>query len=222
MEPVLIPGLLAVAATVWAVALGTHGVFDLSDVLLVLPNALLVCVTLGYVMLTRQLVTQGGQTSVTIGRLVCRTGQLAEATAEHARTAQKTLLHLQRPVLILRVLRPIQQGENEIRVQVQNVGEGAAVWPKAKLPGMGDLDNLLGGNTPPHILPPGQFGEGVDQRQHMDVPVPESDEVTVALSCEDPRTGGNVPSTWSIKTHNRTHWHAGPVGAGAEPQAGQE
>lgn len=182
----------------------------------------LVAVTIVYVGITSDIARANAETVAATRRLADETATLArettkaaEAARQQANATQGTLLHLQRPVLVLRIYH--QPDAQKIPMQVQNVGEGAAIWPSVYLVDEESRRNWL--TPPPHIYPPQQFQEGdptVLQRQRFELPKPTSDECFLIVRCQDPRTGELLDREWRVYTVGGGDWFANPVpGPGA-------
>ncbi len=176
------------------------------------------------------------QCAVTVGLLVAtwyyawQTYFLAQSSRDSVKVMEKqadiaswTLRHLQEPVLILR-----ERGAGPKNMLIQNVGEGAAVWPYVYWkddprpdPRQKTLLTDDHGN-PPHIIPPQQFGEPeqAEASKQAGLRLPAGRqlfEVTAWLGnaadaafevgghrllrveCQDPRTAEKVRQDWRVR-----------------------
>ncbi len=217
MKPVALPIVMLLVAAVLVAILVARGALEIYMAAIVLTNLLLVGITWVYVSLTGGLLTESQETGVSVKDLAAKTADLAEAAGQQADVAHRALSHLQRPVLVLRVLQDAAPDDKEILLQVQNVGEAAAIWPKVRAPGCTGTDNLLG-DRPPHIFPPQQFEGDVPPDQHVAVPKPTSDSANIRLECDDPRTGEVIERVWLLYPldEDRVEWCARPVREGED------
>ena len=199
-----------------AVALWTECV-SADTGIVVIANVALVAVTVVYVGITADIAKANAETVAATKRLADETATLTretarmgEAAVEQADATADTLRHLQRPVLVLRIYH--QPDERNIPMQIQNVGEGAAIWPEVHTADDDCGSNLL--VPEPHIYPPGQFQDGAEEvvrRQRFDVPRPQGNECFLMVKCQDPRTGGALRHRWRIWTRDRSAWYADPA-----------
>ncbi len=208
--------LLFVAAVLIAISV-VCGALEIHMAAVLVTNFVLVGVTLIYVSLTGGILRQSEKTGLTVKGLAARTAAVAQAVNRHVEVARDTLSYRQAPVLVLRVLREVSPQDEEIPVQVQNVGEGAAIWPKVILHQSEPPDNLLG-DKPPHILPPQQFERDVPPDQHVAVPKPTANSTKIRLECDDPRTGETISRVWLLYPldEGRVEWCARLVREGED------
>lgn len=171
---------------------------DFGTTVVAVSNVLLVLVTLAYVLLTHR-ISRAATKQTDTAR------EQADAARRQADAALDTLRHMQRPVLVFRIHDEVRDGK--MPMQFQNVGEGAAVWPRVTVEGSG-VTNLL--DPAPHIIPPRQFGEddaGVAQRQRFVLDTPEGDKCSLLVLCHDPRTGGELAERWRVYTVGDGRWY---------------
>jgi len=86
----------------------------------------LVVVTAVYARSTSQIARANAETVGATRQLAEETERMATATEAMATATQETLDHLQRPILVLECR---AKSGTRVEVHVQNIGEGAAVWP---------------------------------------------------------------------------------------------
>jgi len=182
-----------------------------------LASVAMVSVTIVYVGITADIARANAETLTVTTRLADETATLArettkmaEASVKQAEATAGTLLHMQRPVLVVSVVHPPANGS--MKVRVHNVGEGAAYEPHISLHGGPSGQNLLPASR--YLLPPRQFEESgsmVNQSQAIDVPEPSGNECRLMARCLDPRTGEVVHREWRIHTDDRSTWLAHPV-----------
>lgn len=200
-----------------AIAIASYAQCITADTtVLALASLVLVAVTTAYVAITSDIARANAETVAATRRLADETTTLArettrmaEASGKQADTTGETLRHLQRPVLVLRIYdRP---DEHRVPIQIQNVGEGAAIWPAVYAEDNECVDNLL--FPGPHIYPPHQFEEDAPalQRQRFSIPIPPTGECFLVVRCHDPRTGGAVRQPWRIRRRDASAWFADPT-----------
>lgn len=227
-KTLLVAGSLLVFAVVGvAIAMASYAQCITADTtVLALASLVLVAVTTAYVAITSDIARANAETVAATRQLADETTTLARETARMAEAAVSqaeatagTLSHLQRPVLVMRIHgKPDERG---VRIQIQNVGEGAAIWPQVYTEDEECVHNRL--FPGPHIFPPRQFEETgeVLECQRFDVPFPTTGECFLVVRCLDPRTGGALRREWRVWMRDPSAWFADPVTETEDTGSGQ-